>query len=71
MHNSAKKTHTKTNILKEVSNMNYKPGDQATKGTKLYVKDENGNVLGEIQVPSGNRVPPTRIESADHYSTKK
>lgn len=50
---------------------NYKPGEPAGKSTKLYVKDDDGNTLGEIQVPGGNRVPPTRIEDADHYSTKR
>jgi hypothetical protein len=51
--------------------MTIKPGEQANKNMKLYVKDEYGNTIGELQVPSGNRVPPTRMENADYYSTKK
>lgn len=48
-----------------------KPGHEAQKDMKLYVKDSEGNVLGEITVPAGHRVPPTRIEGAESYSTKK
>ncbi len=53
-----------------MANQNYKPGDNVEKDVKLYVKDSNGNTLGEINVPAGNRVPPTRIEGAEYYSTK-
>ena len=48
-----------------------KPGTEAAKSMKLYVKDAAGNTLGEINVPSGHRVPPTRIEGAESYSKKK
>jgi len=48
-----------------------KPGQEAARDMTLYVKDANGNTLGEISVPAGHRVPPTRIEGAESYSTKK
>lgn len=51
--------------------MTFKPGEQVSKNTKLYVKDEYGNTIGELNVPAGNRVPPTRNEDAEYYSTKK
>lgn len=54
-----------------MANQNYKPGDNVENDVRLYVKDANGNTLGEINVPAGNRVPPTRIEGAQYYSTKK
>ncbi|HHT83863.1 MAG: hypothetical protein ACOYEC_06465 [Christensenellales bacterium] len=54
-----------------MANKNYQPGDNVEKDVKLYVKDSKGNTLGEINVPAGNRVPPTRIEGADHYSTQE
>ena len=53
------------------SNTVIKPGQEATKDMKLYVKDASGNTLGEIMVQAGRRVPPTRIEGATSYSTKK
>lgn len=49
----------------------FKPGDNVQQNEKLYVKDSNGNNLGEINVPAGNRVPPTRIEGAQYYSNQK
>ena len=54
-----------------MSNQNYKPGDQVDKDVKLYVKDANGNVISEINVPAGHKVPPTGIKNAESYSTKK
>ena len=50
---------------------NYKPGQEVENDVKLYVKDANGNTLSEINVPAGNRVPPTRIKESDSYSTNK
>lgn len=49
----------------------YRPGNQAETDLTLYVKDANGNTLSEIKVPAGHRIPPTRIEEAESYSTKK
>jgi hypothetical protein len=49
----------------------YKPGEVAESNVKLYVKDENGNTLGEINVPAGNRIPTTRIKDAEYYTTKE
>ncbi|HOK82278.1 MAG: hypothetical protein GX095_00585 [Clostridiales bacterium] len=54
-----------------MANKTYKPGEQADKDLTLYVKDANGNTLSEINVPAGHRIPPTRIEEANSYSTKK
>ena len=48
----------------------WKPGEDADKDLDLYVIDSQGNHLGEISVPQGNRVPPTRIENADGYIEK-
>lgn len=48
----------------------WKPGEEATKNLELYVVDDKGNHLGEISVPKGNRVPPTRIENAQGYIEK-
>lgn len=45
-----------------------KPGSQFENDVKLYVKDSSGNTLSEINVPAGNRVPPTRIKDAEYYS---
>ena len=53
------------------SSNTYKPGQEVEKDTKLYVKDSKGNTLGEIMVPAGNRVPPSRIAGFSSYSTKK
>lgn len=52
-------------------NQKFKPGDNVDSDVTLYVKDSSGNTLGQINVPAGNRVPPTRIEGAQYYSTKK
>ncbi len=49
----------------------YGIGDKADKDLKLFVKDSNGNTIGEIDVPKGNVIPPTRIEGAQYYSTQK
>lgn len=49
----------------------YRPGNQADHDLTLYVKDADGNTLSEIKVPAGHRIPPTRIEEAESYSTKK
>lgn len=54
-----------------MSNQSFKPGEQSQQDLTLYVKDANGNNLGEIKVPAGHRVPPTRIEEAEGYSTQK
>ena len=48
-----------------------KPGKETSDGMKLYVKDADDNVIGEITVPAGHRVPPTRIEGAQAYTKKK
>lgn len=53
------------------NNKTIKPGTQVENDTKLYVKDAKGKTLSEINVPAGHRVPPTRIEEAESYSTKK
>lgn len=53
------------------NNKTLKPGNQVENDTKLYVKDAKGKTLSEINVPAGHRVPPTRIEEAESYSTKK
>lgn len=53
------------------NNKTLKPGNQVDSDTKLYVKDAKGKTLSEINVPAGHRVPPTRIEEAESYSTKK
>ena len=54
-----------------MANQTYKPGNQANQDLTLYVKDAQGNTLSEIKVPAGHRIPPTRIEEAESYSTKK
>ena len=46
-----------------------KPGEVAEKNLNLSVK-KNGKEVGEINVPAGSRVPPTRIKGAS-YSNKK
>ena len=48
----------------------WKPGEEATKDLDLYVTDSEGNHLGEISVPSGSRIPPTRIKDAVGYVEK-
>ena len=48
-----------------------KPGKETSEGMKLYVKDADDNTIGEITVPPGHRVPPTRIEGAQSYSKKR
>ena len=49
----------------------YRPGQEADQDLVLFVKDAEGNSIGEIKVPAGHRIPPTRIEEAESYSTKK
>jgi len=48
----------------------WRPGEDAETDLELYVIDGDGNHLGEISVPKGNRVPPTRIENAEGYIEK-
>jgi len=48
----------------------WQPGDDATSDLELNVIDAEGNILGEITVEAGNRVPPTRIEGATGYEEK-
>ena len=48
----------------------WKPGEEADSDLTLYAIDEQGNHLGEINVPKGNRVPPTRFEDAVAYVEK-
>ena len=43
------------------------PGQQPDKDLELYAVDEQGNHLGEISVPAGSRIPPTRFENAVKY----
>jgi len=52
------------------SKRHWKPGEDAEYDLELYVIDDQGNHLGEISVPSGNRVPPTRILDATGYVEK-
>jgi|GEM_PF-1861610 len=52
------------------SKKNWKPGEEADKDLELYVTDSKGNHLGEISVPKGNRIPPTRIKDANGYVEK-
>lgn len=47
------------------------PGQEVSEHMKLYIKDADGNTLGEIDVPAGRKVPPTRVKNAESYSTKK
>lgn len=54
-----------------MAKQSYKPGQEAQSDLTLYVKDSKGKTLSEINVPAGNRVPPTRIKEAESYSTKK
>ena len=74
MHNFSTPTDNK-NIKqkggKSMANQTYRPGDEVDQDVTLYVKDANGNTLGEIRVPAGHRVPPTRIKDAESYSTNK
>jgi len=56
---------------KNNSDSTIKPGTEAKKDMKLYVKDSRGNTVGEINVPAGHRVPPTRIPHSAGYSLKK
>lgn len=54
-----------------MAGQNYNIGNIADKELKLYVKNSNNKTLGEIEVPKGNVIPPSRIPGADHYSTQK
>jgi len=47
-----------------------KPGQEAGEDIVLYVKDSKGKTMGEIKVPAGSRVPPTRTKGAESYQTK-
>lgn len=49
------------------SKKQWRPGEEADSDLQLYVVDSKGNHLGEISVPKGNRVPPTRFEDAVGY----
>ena len=61
-------------MKKEVNSMSskrqWRPGEEAEYDLELYVVDGKGNQLGEISVPKGNRIPPTRIEDAEGYIEK-
>lgn len=48
---------------------NIRPGTEAEEDLILYVKDSDGNSMGEIKVPAGHRVPPTR-KNAESYVKK-
>ena len=48
----------------------WKPGEQCIQNLDLNVVDASGNVVGEISVSAGNRIPPTRIENAVGYVEK-
>ena len=52
------------------SKKSWRPGEEADYDLELYVVDGKGNHLGEISVPKGNRIPPTRIEDAEGYIEK-
>jgi len=52
------------------SKKQWKPGEEADTDLKLFVVDNQGNHLGEISVPKGNRIPPTRFEDAVGYIEK-
>lgn len=54
-----------------MANQTYKPGTEVDNDVTLYVKDSDGKTLGEIKVPAGHRVPPTRIKDAESYKAKK
>ena len=63
---------TKSNSGSSNKNSDYvRPGTEAKQDMKLYVKDRNGKTIGEVNVPAGHRVPPTRLENAEGYSRKK
>jgi len=47
-----------------------KPGQEAGEDIVLYVKDSKGKTMGEIKVPAGHRVPPTRTKGAESYKAK-
>jgi len=49
------------------SKKQWKPGEDAEYDLQLNAVDAQGNVLGTINVPKGNRVPPTRFEEAVGY----
>lgn len=54
-----------------MSNQTVKPGTIAKDNLTLNVKDAKGKNVGEINVPAGNRVPPSRKSGAESYSKKK
>ena len=68
-------TNTKNTSIKGgkifMANQTFRPGEEVNQDVTLYVKDAHGNTLGEIRVPAGHRVPPTRIKDAESYSTSK
>lgn len=52
-----------------MANQTVKPGTVAGSDMKLKVKDSSNKTVGEIKVPAGNRVPPTRT-SGESYKKK-
>lgn len=53
-----------------MANQTIKPGTEANSDMKLNVKDSKGKTVGEIKVPAGSRVPPTRTSGAETYKKK-
>lgn len=47
-----------------------KPGSVAKNDIKLKVKNASNKTVGEINVPAGNKVPPTRTSGAESYKKK-
>ena len=45
-----------------------KPGTSADRDMNLYVKDASNHTIGQISVKKGQRIPPTNIKGASHYS---
>lgn len=53
-----------------MANKNWKPGEQADRDLDLFVVDSSGKHIGEISVPKGSRIPPTRADGAESYIEK-
>lgn len=45
----------------------YKPGEVAQENLTLNVVDAQGEKVSEINVPKGQRIPPSREENAEKY----
>ncbi len=45
----------------------YKPGEVAQKDLTLNVVDSEGKNLGQIEVPKGHTIPPTREKGGEKY----